>query len=289
MRLYNHPITEIIKQRFSCRSFTGKKIDPALIEKLTQLLSDSTIGPLGTHVRLELVSADEHDLTALKGLGTYGFIRGATGFIIGAASQGDRNLEDYGYLMERAILLATDIGLGTCWLGGSFNKGNFSRKISLKEDEIIPAVTAVGYIADKRRWLDSLVRRSAGSDNRLPWSSLFFDYSFDTPLDAVSSGTFTTPLEMVRLAPSASNRQPWRIVRDGNDWHFYLRRTPGYGERNASFLKLADLQRVDMGIAMCHFDLAAHEMGQSGEWTATEQIIGKPDELTEYTITWKHN
>jgi hypothetical protein len=289
MEKFSHPITEIIRRRFSCRSFTGRKINPLLRDSLIQHLSESSTGPLGTRVRFELVSTDEHDLAALKGLGTYGFIRGATGFIIGAASQGKKNLEDYGYLMEQAILLATDIGLGTCWLGGSFAKGNFSRKIALKDDEIIPAVTALGYPADKRRWLDSMVRSSAGSDGRLPWSSLFFDGSFNTPLQVESAGAFATPLEMVRLGPSASNRQPWRIVRDDRNWHFYLRRTPGYGERNAKFLKIADLQRVDMGIAMCHFDLTTHEMGLTGEWKATEQVIRKPDELTEYTITWQQN
>jgi hypothetical protein len=91
---------------------------------------------------------------------------------------------------------------------------------------------------------------------------------------------------MVRLGPSASNRQPWRIIRDGNDWHFYLRRTPGYGERNTSLLKLADLQRVDMGIAMCHFELTARELGLSGEWKHVKQLIEKPDEQIEYIITW---
>jgi hypothetical protein len=148
---YNQPITEIIRRRFSCRSFVTGSIEPDLRGQLAALLDESTIGPLGTPVRFELAAAGEQDLAALKGLGTYGFIKGASGFIVGAAARGENNLEDYGYLMERAMLLATDIGLGSCWLGGSFNKGNFSRKISLKEDEIIPAVAAVGYIADKRR------------------------------------------------------------------------------------------------------------------------------------------
>jgi hypothetical protein len=284
---YNQPITDIIRRRFSCRSFVPGSIEPDLRGQLSKLLAESTIGPLSTPVRFELAAAGEQDLAALKGLGTYGFIKGASGFIIGAAGQGENNLEDYGYLMERVILLATDIGLGSCWLGGSFNKGNFSRKISLKEDETIPAVAAVGYIADKRRWLDSLVRRSAGSDTRLPWASLFFNGTLRTALPFEAADDFATPLEMVRLGPSASNRQPWRIIRDGAHWHFYLQRTPGYGERNKSLLKLADLQRVDVGIAMCHFELTARELGLSGEWKHLNQMIEKPDEQTEYVITWR--
>jgi nitroreductase len=287
MVLFSNPIAKIIKRRYSCRGFAPRPIEKALRDQISGLLSESTTGPLGTEVRFELISADEHDLAALKGLGTYGFIKGARGFIIGAAKPGRNNLEDYGYLMEQAVLLATDLGLGTCWLGGTFKKSNFARKISLDEDETMPAVVAVGYAADKRRWLDSYVRRLAASDSRLPWASLFFNGGFLTPLTADMSGVFAPPLGMVRLGPSASNRQPWRIVKDGSLWHFYLQRTSGYAERNKSFLKLADLQRVDMGIAMCHFELAAQEKGLSGEWTHSEQNIQKHDVLTEYIITWQ--
>jgi nitroreductase len=287
MVTYNQAITEIIKRRFSCRTYDKRPIEPGLRDQLAKVLAASSTGPLGTRVRFELVSAGEHDLTALKGLGTYGFVKGASGFIIGAVGQGENNMEDYGYLLERAVLFATDIGLDTCWLGGTFSKSSFSRKISLKETEILPAVVAVGYVADKRRWFDFFIRRSAGSNSRLPWTALFFDGTFRTALSVDTSGPFATPLEMVRRGPSASNKQPWRIIRDGTKWHFYLQRTRGYVNRNTTFFKLADMQRIDMGIAMCHFELTVRKMGLSGEWVLSEQSIEKPDELTEYIVTWQ--
>jgi hypothetical protein len=286
---YNQAITEIIGRRFSCRNYDPRPIEPGLRDQLAKILAASSTGPLGTRVRFELVSSGAHDVTALKGLGTYGFIKGASGFIIGAVGQGENNMEDYGYLLERAVLFATDIGLDTCWLGGTFRKSTFSRKISLKETEILPAVVAVGYGADKPRWFDSIIRRSAGSDRRLPWDTLFFDGTFRTVLSVETSGPFATPLEMVRLGPSASNKQPWRIMRDGTKWHFYLQRTSGYSSRNVTFFKLADMQRIDMGIAMCHFELTVREMGLSGEWVLSEQSIEKPDELTEYIVTWQQS
>ncbi len=288
MAEYNQPVTGIIRRRFSCRSYIPKPIEPELKERLSNFLAGSPTGPLGTGVRFELVSAGENDSTVLKGLGTYGFIKGARGFIVGAVEKlENHNMEDYGYLMERAVLFATDIGLGTCWLGGTFNKSGFARKISLKENEMLPAVVAVGYVADKRRWFDSFIRRRAGSDSRLPWTRLFFDRTFSTGLPVEVTDAFATPLEMVRLGPSASNRQPWRIVRDNKQWHFYLQRTSGYADRNKTFFKLADMQRIDMGIAMCHFDLTVREMGMSGGWIFSEQHIDTPDTLTEYIVTWR--
>jgi len=284
---YNKAITEIIGRRFSCRNYDPRPIESGLRDQLAKVLAESSTGPLGTRVRFELVSAAEDDLNALKGLGTYGFIKGASSFIIGAVNKAENNMEDYGYLLERAVLFATDINLGTCWLGGTFKKSNFSQKISLKENELLPAVIAVGYVANKPRWFDPFMRWGAGSDRQLPWAELFFDGTFRTALPADTSGPFVTPLEMVRLGPSASNKQPWRVIRDGTKWHFYVQRTSGYGSRNTTVFKLADMQRIDMGIAMCHFELTVREMGLSGEWIHSEPSIEEPDKLTEYIVTWQ--
>ena len=68
----------------------------------------------------------------------------------------------------------------------------------------------------------------AGSDGRLAWERLFFDQAFGTPLTREAAGEYATPLEMVRLGPSASNKQPWRIVREGGAWHFYVQRNRYY-------------------------------------------------------------
>lgn len=287
MIAFTKPVTEIIKERFSCRSYVPTPIDPVQQDQLRGFLSASAVGPLGTRMRFELAVAREQDWTELKGLGTYGFIRGASGYIIGALGQSKKNMEDYGYLLEHIVLGATDMGLGTCWLGGSFSKSSFSRKVSLCADEAIPAVLAIGYIANKRRWLDSFIRRRAGSDNRLPWGNMFFERNFQTPLSSEEAGAYATALEMIRLGPSASNKQPWRIVRDGNRWHFFVQRSKGYANRNMALLRLADLQRVDMGIAMCHFNLTAQEIGFVGQWVVAEPDIVRPDVLTEYIVSWE--
>ncbi len=280
-------ITEVIRKRFSCRTYLDQPIREDKQRKLTEFLAASLTGPLGTRARFALVAATEYDRQALKGLGTYGFIRGATGFIVGAVEQGPRNLEDFGYLMEQAILFATGIGLGTCWLGGSFTKSSFAKKISAAREEVVPAVTAIGHIADGVLAGDR-IRRRVGAGGRYSMEQLFFDQDFGCPIAAAAAGDYAEPLEMVRWAPSASNKQPWRIVRNKDKWHFYLERTKGYGKGSLIFrlLRLADLQRVDMGIAMCHFELAARELGLSGRWTVEEPAVEGLGVNTEYTVSW---
>jgi nitroreductase len=283
------PVTKTITRRFSCRTYIDKPIQDKQKTLLDVFISENKTGPFNTTPRFQLIAAKTEDYEALKGLGTYGFIKGASGFIIGSTARDlDYNLEDYGYVMERIILFATSIGLGTCWLGGSFNKSTFSQKISAKQDEFVPAVAAIGNIASKKRFFDKAIRWSAKATKRKHWDKLFFQETFDDILLPETIGSFSVPLDMVRLAPSASNRQPWRIIKekDHNVFHFFLQRTKNYYERNKKMFKMADLQRVDMGIAMCHFELPCNELGIKGTWVVEEPEIMNLPALTEYLVTW---
>ena len=283
----NQPIQEIIRQRYSCRSYIDEPIQEMHQQELKKFLEMQHTGPLGTHARFELVAATQDESQSLKGLGTYGFIKNPAAFIIGALERGPKNLEDYGYLLEHSILAATGIGLGTCWLGGTFTKSSFAKRISLHDKETIPAVVAAGYM-EERRGKNGQIRKYLSAARRLPVELLFFADTFGNPLTIETAGAYSQPLEMVRWAPSASNKQPWRIVRIDDAWHFYLQRTKGYGKGTMLFsiLRLADLQRVDMGIAMCHFELTARELCFNGSWVLDDPKLQIPVDA-EYTVTWK--
>lgn len=280
---YSQPVSDVIMERFSSRTYLSKPIEAGQRRQLADYLATLNCGPLGTPARFKLIAATEQEPDALRGLGTYGAVKRVAGFIVGAVQENERNLEDYGCLMERAVLLATDLGLGTCWLGG-FTRSSFAKQISAQAHEILPAVTAAGYSAGND---DPAIRKRAGGGNRLPWEELFFHQRFGNPLTRETAGAHAVALDAVRLGPSASNKQPWRIIQDGNVWHFYLQRTRGYRERLAArLLRVADLQRMDMGIAMCHFELTAAELGMPGRWTVAEPTLAKPDVLTEYVVSW---
>ncbi|MBI4733391.1 MAG: nitroreductase, partial [Rubrobacteridae bacterium] len=115
---------------------------------------------------------------------------------------------------------------------------------------------------------------------------LFFSYELKELNSEFYSSPYGTVLEMVRIAPSASNKQPWRIIcgRSEKDFHLFLERTKGY---NKKIYGLSDLQRIDMGIAMCHFETAAEESEIRGSW-----IKNKPQDINvpaswEYVASWK--
>ena len=278
-------ITGLIKKRYSCRSYRNEPLaedDKSAVEKL---LAQKIAGPFGSTPQFVLLSSEPGDSGSLKKLGTYGFIKNPAAFVAGYVRESEMDLEDYGYCMEKIILTLTGMGLGSCWIGGSFRKSSFTERAGITNDEIIPAVASTGYIADKETITDRIVKAGAGSKKRKPWDELFSNEKFK-PLHLSVNDPYTEALEMVRLAPSASNRQPWRVVNNTgtNIFHFYMERTASYTISNKLF-KLADLQRIDMGISMCHFELTASENGLRGKWIKKETEINAPAGW-EYTVTW---
>lgn len=285
--VFSKPVEEVIQQRYSCRTYRREPLSGGLQSKLGTFAASSTRGPLGCQARFELVADSEQEPNKLRSLGTYGFIQGASAYLVGAMDRDNFSPEDYGYLLEKFVLYATDLGLGTCWLGGTFTKSSFASKINAKSNELVPAVSPVGYIAEKPRRIETWLKGRRGTKHRLSWPELFFVGEFGNYLQRGDLDGYGEALEMVRLGPSASNRQPWRILRQGELWHFYLQRTPGYREnRLTRWTTVADLQRIDMGIAMSHFELTARENGLDGSWVVDEPRIQKPDIHTEYTVSW---
>jgi len=277
----------LIDRRYSCRTYLERPISPVDRDALTGFMATKTAGPLGSAVRSGLIAATPDDSSALRRLGTYGLIKGATGYIVGAVRKGPNDLEDYGYVLEEVILQATALGIGTCWLGGTFTRSSFTSRFGgVGRDETIPAVVSAGYPGDDGG-VARIHEREEGT-RRFPPGELFFEGDWGVPLSLERADGYADALAAVRMGPSATNKQPWRIVRGVGDWHFLLQRTKGYGKGSPVFraLRIADLQRVDLGIAMCHFALVARESGLEGHWVVDDPGLVLPASV-EYAATWR--
>ncbi len=178
-------------------------------------------------------------------------------------------------------MAATDLGLGTCWLGGFFNRSLFSAKIDRTSDEIVPAITPIGYPVQKSV-REKLIRSFAKAHKRLPWDQLFFEGVPIVPIEKDQIGKYSQLLEMVRIGPSAGNRQPWRIIKNvnRNTFHFYT-----INPKDGRFMKYSKFRPLDIGIAVNHFDFTAKELGIEGNWTFENPKIPGTEDLL-YKITW---
>lgn len=271
---------EAVLKRKSCRSYVPKPLPKTVKTKLLAYLKDNGKGPFGNSVHFKLLELDSLDPKAAKKLGTYGVIRGARHFLVPVIPADDMALVDLGYCSESAILYATQLGLGTCWLGGTFNRTGFLGQVSPSSDELMPAVISVGKPGEGRTLLDRIFRATARSATRKPWNMLFYLGTPSKPLTKKMAGTLQKPLEALRLAPSASNKQPWRVIKERkrDTLHFYIART------YSSIGLYRDLQSVDIGIGICHFDLVSKESGLAGVWEIIDPDIKSGD--WEYVASW---
>ncbi|MHA1543467.1 MAG: nitroreductase family protein, partial [Candidatus Hodarchaeales archaeon] len=144
--------------------------------------------------------------------------------------------------------------------------------------------TPIGVPLKKQSLRSRFIRRMAKGELRKPFSSIFFDGDFSKPLNKSSLTVFADVLEMVRLSPSASNRQPWRVVKEqgNNIFHFFITRTK---PRSHRLFTWPDFKKIDLGIAVCHFDLTVKQLGISGKWEISKPEISELDRY-DYLISW---
>ncbi len=274
MTLFN--INETAKIRKSVRTYTGTPLTDSDREKINAYMEELNRNehPFNARVRIKLFDVNKEINS--KDLGTYGVIKGAKTYLGVAVNECPDAMEAVGYVFEKLVLYCASLGLGTCWLGGTFNRGEFAKAMKLEGDEFFPIASPVGYAAAKNHTVDKIMRKAIKADHRKDFEEIFYENDFNTPLTKEKAGEYADILETVRLAPSAKNAQPWRILKDGDTFHFFEKKTIPSSNH--------DIQRLDIGIAGCHFDLAAEEKGINGKLTAVEN---HPDEKgLIYVFSW---
>ncbi|OPZ94455.1 MAG: Nitroreductase family protein [Firmicutes bacterium ADurb.Bin419] len=271
-------IEEAVRKRYSVRNYSGQKIEEDK-RKALEVFIASLDNPFGKKVNFHYF--DMEDTGEKQKLGTYGVIKGAKNYIGTTIKLEPMALEALGYELEAVILFLAHLGLGTCWLGGTFDRKGFAAAMKIGEGELFPIITPYGYAAEKKHIKEIAMRKLIKADHRKNWDELFYMNDFNTPLHKEEAGDFAFALEMVRLGPSASNKQPWRILLKDGAWHFYE-----YKEPNYSSIFSYDIQRVDIGIAAAHFDFSVKEKGLKGQFkTETNAGIISPKNV-EYAFSW---
>ena len=261
-------IEKLVRERRSVRTFDGRELTADDKKKLCAYM-ETIDNPYGLPVAFKLLP--KMGCPVVVGADLY----------VGAKMKDAPHLnEAFGYAFEKLVLYAQSLGIGTVWIGGTMNRDAFEKAMELSEDEVMPCVSPLGYPSKKMSVREKMMRKGVRADNRLPLEEIAYWSDFDTPLTSDAAGKLFLPIETVRLAPSAVNKQPWRMVVMDDVVHFYLQRSKSH---NGGKL---DMQKIDMGIALCHFELAAREIG-----ICTEFVIAEPNipcrDGAEYIASYK--
>ncbi len=267
-------IKDIIRQRKSIRKYSGEALSINDRELLISYLSEekNLIGPFGNTIKIVFKDLNLMD----EKIGTYGFIKKAPSFLVAICKNNRENLLDLGCVFENLILFLQQNNINTCWLGGTFKRKKLQMEEEMVEGDFIPIISPIGYAAEQPHLFGKIIRKMAKADSRIEFNQLFFQDDFQNPIVDKEKVEI---LKYVRLAPSASNKQPWRIVCCNNGkTHFFIERTPKYGSSMGY-----DIQMVDMGIALSHY----LKFNDNEEIIIQEPQVELPNENYYYLFTMK--
>jgi Putative TM nitroreductase len=244
-----------IASRRSRRSYEkGKQIEPGPREQLGEVCKSFRPYPCA---RVEFIAEPPDDIFA-NALGFYGNVKNAPAFLAFIGDTSDPNVQEkMGYTGEAAVLEATRLGLGTCWVALTYNTKSVSSIINLKGTEKLLSVSPIGYTIEKWTFEEKMFTAFGAMHQRKPLSIM------TTGIKELQRAAWSqAAVEAARLAPSATNRQPWNFDVEDDGITISIKNTGM--EFNVS-------KRLDCGIAMLHIELGAMSAGVSGGWEFLKQ------------------
>lgn len=291
----NLALFDLMRARRSCRSFQTRKLTTADYNELMASVRHHSEAPTigDVPIRFEYIAAP---LTVWPTVN-------ATEFLVAIAPSQYNRLAviDVGRSLQKIVMDATCMGLGTCWIGPGADQSSIIRHLGDRynpETDHIICVCAVGY----KSWYIPVFLRifNAQFRQRLPLSSLFFaDAHFEKPLDVEAHpfNQFGRNYEICQWAPSSYNGQTTRCVavmkqigaeKEESDGHAsHLERFDFYAATASRYYAA-----VALGIWCANWEMGCEALGIQGHCvvlSAEERGTHNEKELPQlpkYDVSW---
>lgn len=257
-------IINAMKSRISTRNFEFKEIEQ---EKIVQI-KDTILNlePLHKEIKTSFILIQEEKVVneeIMKGfIGSYGKVRSPY-CILCVSENKEKAHENIGFMGEQLVIALTAMGLGTCWIGGGFDKEN-TMKYTGMEFAVVPAVLALGYPKEPlstRNLEKTLTRRKKIED-------IFFykQYKKNILNFFNTNQNFKEIGELCRIYPSAVNYQPARMILDEKEAIIMI-------SNKALLAHQREMQKIDGGIFLAHLYLACKAYGKDGQVVMKEESL----------------
>lgn len=242
-RTMNNPdLYNTIFKRKSIRKYRKEPLESSKLMDLQKFMEK--LAPLYGDIKTEIAILPEKDIKLLLPIRSPHYIA-----IYSETKNG--YLQNAGFMLQQVDLYLSANGMGACWLGLGLPQKESASRNGLE----FVITMAFGY-AD-----EPLHRQSTTEFKR-------------KSLPEISSADGAEELlEAVRLAPSASNTQPWYFSGSA-DRIIISRRLPNI-LKEALYSKF---NRIDIGIAMYHLWIAALHQGKTIEFTRDNYAVPKGNE-----------
>lgn len=212
-------IEEAVRARHSVRKFADAPLPEAAKTALEAEIA-AVNAESGLHIQL---CCDRPEAFATL-LNRYGWFRNVRHYLALVGPEGEGLEEACGYFGERLVLFAQTLGLGTCWVGGTFSRKKTAYEAA--PGEKLALVIAVGLPEDlgKPHKAKTYAAVTKNAESAPDW--------------------FRHGVELALLAPTAVNQQKYRL-------EFIAPHTVRATAAASAFAK------VDLGIVKYHFEIGA--------------------------------
>lgn len=222
----NYELYPIIFKRRSIRNFDVTPLDDNTLTEISEYLQALT--PIYADIKTDLKLVEPENVKRRM-------MRGAPHYIAAFSQPKDGYLTNIGFMLQQMDLFLSAKGLGSCWQGIPAPKKELLKSSNLE------FVIFIAFGKSK----ELLHRKSLLGFKRKPLREI-------TDIKGANE-----LLEAARLAPSASNKQPWFFTGNENLIHAYAVK-PG-------FIRAVVAKKypfIDVGIALCHLKIAAEYFGK---------------------------
>ncbi|MGI6257785.1 MAG: nitroreductase family protein [Anaerovoracaceae bacterium] len=226
-------LKKAIRDRTSRRTYLDTPVSPLQLEKLEAAAWECN---RSSGLSIQIMTGEEEVFAGFKK--GYGLFSGVRNYMAMVGKYDDPHLEEkIGYYGESLVLLATSLGLGTCWVGLELDEEGMGCK--LKKDEVLKCVIAFGNVKNAPTIREKLIYKGIHMRKSKEIKDMLVSET-KVPNWVVEG------MRCVVKAPSARNRQPVMF----------------YYSSGSVMAKVKEDELYDLGIAKLHFEIGA---GQ-GEW-----------------------
>ena len=232
---------EAMKSRVSCRAYASKPVEEEKISELKGLVDQ-----MNQESGLSMQFYGSNGKTELKLNGAM-FTGPVYWYAVLVGGDDPESAEKIGYYGEKLVMRATELGLGTCWVGGTYDKDSI--RAQLLSDQKVWDVIPIGYPLDKVPFKQKMIRERIRSKN----TSLKDFFESDVPFEQIPKWIRICG-QAVLDGPSAVNGQPIRCIYRKDDTHT--------GRIELQVCKANHgFEYNDLGIAKYQFEYAAKAQG----------------------------
>lgn len=207
-------LREMIPLRRSVRKYQARAVEEPLMEEIREFMAGLT--PLFPEAAVEARFVRTEQASFLQKWKN-------PQFLAFFAAETDGALENVGFMYQQLDLFLQSKGLGSCWVG----LGWLNDEVPAPQGMKLAVMMAFG-------WPDEVPQRSSAGEFKRRELAEIADRADER-------------LACVRIAPSATNSQPWYFVHEGDVLHAFCVIHGLIKKRT-----LGRMNHIDMGIALAH-------------------------------------